>query len=184
MQVLPSDIRDALLSHGRRAELLEVVLDLGRRPEARFLDQGNGKGGGEYLRDKEVYIWSSACGTILIHSDTYPFGYLSIQSVARLTLVAPQLRTLDTLWRSHFHWRRQICSRGLVARSYKSDYTSIHSFWKNAGGRKWAAWSWRHFVLACACATLCNKYFLILHSFLLVLQIDARAFPWLLGPIC
>lgn len=54
MQVLPADIRNKLLKHGRRAELLEVVLDLGRRPEARFLDLGNGQGGGEYLRDEEV----------------------------------------------------------------------------------------------------------------------------------
>jgi stage III sporulation protein SpoIIIAA len=54
LQVLPADIRNKLLKHGRRAELLEVVLDLGRRPEARFLDLGNGQGGGEYLRDEEV----------------------------------------------------------------------------------------------------------------------------------
>lgn len=30
---------------------MQVVLDLGRRPEARFL----GVGGGEYLRDAEVH---------------------------------------------------------------------------------------------------------------------------------
>lgn len=50
LQCLPEDLRDKLLQHSRRSELLEVVLDLGRRPEARFL----GDGGGEYLRDEEV----------------------------------------------------------------------------------------------------------------------------------
>eukprot|EP00245_Coleochaete_scutata_P013774 TRINITY_DN5707_c0_g2_i2.p1 TRINITY_DN5707_c0_g2~~TRINITY_DN5707_c0_g2_i2.p1 ORF type:complete len:482 (+),score=112.76 TRINITY_DN5707_c0_g2_i2:216-1661(+) len=50
LQVLPVDLREKLLQHPRRSELLEVVLDLGRRPEARFL----GDGGGEYLRDEEV----------------------------------------------------------------------------------------------------------------------------------
>lgn len=78
MQVLPEDIREPLVQHQKRASLLEVlssfrkkssemcshwactivrrnvvsqvVLDLGRRPEARFL----GVGGGEYLRDAEV----------------------------------------------------------------------------------------------------------------------------------
>ena len=49
-QVLPPDIRDPLVNHARRSSLLEVVLDLGRRPEARFL----GQAGGEYLRDGEV----------------------------------------------------------------------------------------------------------------------------------
>ncbi|MCO5602580.1 hypothetical protein L7F22_056714 [Adiantum nelumboides] len=50
LQVLPEDVRDNLLTHPRRAELLEVVLDLGRRPEARFL----GDGGGEFLRSEEI----------------------------------------------------------------------------------------------------------------------------------
>ena len=35
LQVLPEDIRDLVASHPQRAVLLEVVLDLGRRPEAR-----------------------------------------------------------------------------------------------------------------------------------------------------
>ncbi|EIE25295.1 hypothetical protein COCSUDRAFT_13766, partial [Coccomyxa subellipsoidea C-169] len=48
--VLPEDIREPLVQHQNRASLLEVVLDLGRRPEARFL----GVGGGEYLRDAEI----------------------------------------------------------------------------------------------------------------------------------
>ncbi|KAL3696079.1 hypothetical protein R1sor_010155 [Riccia sorocarpa] len=50
LQVLPEDLRDTLLQHPRRAELLEVVLDLGRLPEARFL----GDGAGEFLRDEEI----------------------------------------------------------------------------------------------------------------------------------
>lgn len=50
LQALPEDIRDPLASHPRRAELLEVVLDLGRRPEARFL----GSCGGEYLREAPI----------------------------------------------------------------------------------------------------------------------------------
>ncbi|GBG61423.1 hypothetical protein CBR_g20454 [Chara braunii] len=50
LQILPVDMRDKLLEHKRRAELLEVILDLGRRPQARFL----GDGAGEYLREEEV----------------------------------------------------------------------------------------------------------------------------------
>ena len=50
LQVLPEDIRSPLASHPQRAELLEVVLDLGRRPEARFL----GSRGGEYLRESPI----------------------------------------------------------------------------------------------------------------------------------
>lgn len=34
--MLPVDVRDALLTHARRGDLVEVVLDLGRCPEARF----------------------------------------------------------------------------------------------------------------------------------------------------
>ena len=48
--MLPPDIRDPLVNHARRSSLLEVVLDLGRRPEARFL----GAAGGEFLRAAEV----------------------------------------------------------------------------------------------------------------------------------
>ena len=36
--MLPVDVRDALLTHARRGALLEIVLDLGRCPEARFAD--------------------------------------------------------------------------------------------------------------------------------------------------
>lgn len=50
LQVLPQDIREPLSCHYNRAYLLEVVLDLGRRPEARFL----GGRGGEFLREEEV----------------------------------------------------------------------------------------------------------------------------------
>jgi stage III sporulation protein SpoIIIAA len=49
-QVLPGDIREPLVNHPERASLLEVVLDLGRRPEARFL----GKPGGQFLREAEI----------------------------------------------------------------------------------------------------------------------------------
>ncbi|KAK9868069.1 hypothetical protein WJX84_002053 [Apatococcus fuscideae] len=50
LQVLPLDLRQPLVSHPDRSSLLEVILDLGRRPEARFL----GKDGGQYLRDNEI----------------------------------------------------------------------------------------------------------------------------------
>ncbi|PRW56891.1 P-loop containing nucleoside triphosphate hydrolase [Chlorella sorokiniana] len=50
LQVLPGDIREPLVNHPERASLLEVVLDLGRRPEARFL----GKPGGQFLREAEI----------------------------------------------------------------------------------------------------------------------------------
>lgn len=49
-QVLPEDIREPLVQHPQRASLLEVVLDLGRRPEARFL----GAAAGQFLREGEV----------------------------------------------------------------------------------------------------------------------------------
>eukprot|EP00850_Spirogloea_muscicola_P016680 SM000137S00458 [mRNA] locus=s137:229545:242969:+ [translate_table: standard] len=50
LECLPEVLRLKLREHPRRSELLEVVLDLGRRPEARFL----GDGGGEYLSQHEV----------------------------------------------------------------------------------------------------------------------------------
>ena len=40
-QMLPVDVRDVLLTHARRGDLLEVVLDLGRCPEARFANAPN-----------------------------------------------------------------------------------------------------------------------------------------------
>ncbi|CAI7852103.1 unnamed protein product, partial [Closterium sp. NIES-54] len=49
LHCLPGNLRGNLLQHPRRSELLEVVLDLGRRPEARFL----GDGGAEYLQEAE-----------------------------------------------------------------------------------------------------------------------------------
>lgn len=52
LQVLPQDIREPLVRHPKRANLLEVVLDLGRRPEARFL----GEAGGQSLREGEVRV--------------------------------------------------------------------------------------------------------------------------------
>jgi stage III sporulation protein SpoIIIAA len=50
LRVLPENIRRQVACHPQRSELLEVVLDLGRRPEARFL----GSKGGEYLRDDVI----------------------------------------------------------------------------------------------------------------------------------
>jgi stage III sporulation protein AA len=41
LQMLPVDVRDVLLTHARRGDLLEVVLDLGRCPEARFANAPN-----------------------------------------------------------------------------------------------------------------------------------------------
>jgi stage III sporulation protein SpoIIIAA len=37
LQVLPPDLREPLADHPQRANLLEIVMDLGRRPSARFL---------------------------------------------------------------------------------------------------------------------------------------------------
>jgi len=48
LSVLPEDIRSALQRNGRRDELLEVILDLGRVPTARYTD------GEVVLRDTEV----------------------------------------------------------------------------------------------------------------------------------
>ncbi|GJM87749.1 hypothetical protein PR202_ga03738 [Eleusine coracana subsp. coracana] len=48
--ILPRDLRDNLQNEPRKDQLLEIILDLGRRPEARFL----GDSGGEYLRDSEI----------------------------------------------------------------------------------------------------------------------------------
>ncbi len=50
LTVLPADVRECLVLHPRRADLLEIVLDVGRRPEARFL----GGQGGEELRATDV----------------------------------------------------------------------------------------------------------------------------------
>ena len=47
---LPKRIREPLMRHPMRTSLLEVVLDLGRRPEARFL----GVQGGEFVCDSEI----------------------------------------------------------------------------------------------------------------------------------
>jgi hypothetical protein len=37
--VLPPDVREVVSKHERRADLVEVVLDVGRAPEARFVGQ-------------------------------------------------------------------------------------------------------------------------------------------------
>ncbi|XP_054794209.1 uncharacterized protein ycf45-like isoform X2 [Prosopis cineraria] len=52
LQVLPSDLHDNLLNEVKRDELLEVILDLGRFPEARYL----GQDGGKYIRKTEVTV--------------------------------------------------------------------------------------------------------------------------------
>lgn len=48
LDIVPIDLRQKLESHPRRDSLVEVVLDLGRRPEARFPDQA------EYLSETPV----------------------------------------------------------------------------------------------------------------------------------
>ena len=48
MDVLPPEIREAVDEIGRRDDLLEVILDLGRVPTARYTD------GEVVLRDREV----------------------------------------------------------------------------------------------------------------------------------
>jgi len=40
LQVMPPEVRSVIEAHPRRSELLELVLDLGRQPEARFPDSG------------------------------------------------------------------------------------------------------------------------------------------------
>jgi stage III sporulation protein SpoIIIAA len=48
LEVLPDHLRDQLLDHPRKSELIEVVMDLGRRPEARF------PGTAEYLTEEPI----------------------------------------------------------------------------------------------------------------------------------
>jgi len=48
LEVMPPAVRATVEGHPRRAELVELVLDLGRLPEARFPD------GGEFLSDQAV----------------------------------------------------------------------------------------------------------------------------------
>lgn len=36
-QVVPPDVRETLVGHPLRSDLLEIIMDLGRAPEARFL---------------------------------------------------------------------------------------------------------------------------------------------------
>lgn len=50
LDILPRDIRDVLEQHPMRDRLIEVVMDLGRRPEARFLNQA------EYLSETGVSL--------------------------------------------------------------------------------------------------------------------------------
>ncbi|OKH53735.1 single-stranded DNA-binding protein [Calothrix sp. HK-06] len=48
LDILPQDLREILENHPQRDSLVEVVLDLGRRPEARFPDKA------EYLREAPI----------------------------------------------------------------------------------------------------------------------------------
>ncbi|XP_076907207.1 uncharacterized protein ycf45-like [Bidens hawaiensis] len=50
LKILPHDLRHNLVMESKKDQLLEVVLDLGRLPEARYL----GDSGRKYLRDTEV----------------------------------------------------------------------------------------------------------------------------------
>ncbi|KAK2658579.1 hypothetical protein Ddye_005112 [Dipteronia dyeriana] len=43
LQILPCDLRDSLLNDSKRGQLLEVILDLGRLPEARYQGEFGGK---------------------------------------------------------------------------------------------------------------------------------------------
>ncbi|KAG0493220.1 hypothetical protein HPP92_004214 [Vanilla planifolia] len=52
LQILPKDLQDCLQNDSRRDLLLEIVLDLGRGPEARFF----GVPGGKCLRDTEISL--------------------------------------------------------------------------------------------------------------------------------
>ncbi|XP_004290277.1 PREDICTED: uncharacterized protein ycf45 isoform X1 [Fragaria vesca subsp. vesca] len=52
LQILPHDLHDHLLNESRRSQLLEVILDLGRFPEARYV----GEPGGQYLRTTVVSL--------------------------------------------------------------------------------------------------------------------------------
>ncbi|XP_010252317.1 PREDICTED: uncharacterized protein ycf45 isoform X2 [Nelumbo nucifera] len=50
LEILPQDLHENLCNEPKRSQLLEVILDLGRLPEARYL----GECGGQYLRSTEV----------------------------------------------------------------------------------------------------------------------------------
>ncbi|KAI7726893.1 hypothetical protein M8C21_003341 [Ambrosia artemisiifolia] len=52
LKILPHDLRHNLVMESKRDQLLEVILDLGRLPEARYL----GDSGRRYLRDTEVNV--------------------------------------------------------------------------------------------------------------------------------
>ena len=48
LEMLPTDLRDKLHAHPDKDQLIEVVMDLGRLPEARF------PGKAEYLSDRQI----------------------------------------------------------------------------------------------------------------------------------
>lgn len=52
IQIFPCDMHEKLLHKSKQKQLMEVVLDLGRLPEARY----EGRPGGHCLRDTEVSV--------------------------------------------------------------------------------------------------------------------------------
>ena len=56
VEILPSHVRQPLLNRDDKTELLEVVLDLGREPEARFLDESVFLNPREVTRDDLQYV--------------------------------------------------------------------------------------------------------------------------------
>ena len=85
------------MKHPQRSSLLEVILDLGRRPEARFL----GMAGGEYLRDAEVCIYQLEC------DEPFLAEYCHGPEYRASNLIAPALLDIRLLypWQGISGWR-------------------------------------------------------------------------------
>ena len=56
LDVLPPDVQSALASHPHRTSLIEIVLDLGRPPEARFPDHGDLLGDAPITADDIAHV--------------------------------------------------------------------------------------------------------------------------------
>jgi stage III sporulation protein SpoIIIAA len=56
LEVMPPGVRAAIAAHPRRGELVELVLDLGRRPEARFPETGEPLSDQEVSREDIAYV--------------------------------------------------------------------------------------------------------------------------------
>ena len=54
LSIVPEDVREKISKHAHRSKLLEIVLDLGRQPEARFSGMEDVKKQSETLRDDVV----------------------------------------------------------------------------------------------------------------------------------